>query len=77
MAFLAQNLNSTNDFGLQRHIEYIPRGTGNQKCRPSTIANHCALVPYIIDQYYLKNLDAVKSFIFCSGHTCSASQQIV
>ena len=43
MAFLAQNSNSTDDFGLFRHIEKIPRGTGNQKCRPSTVAKHCAM----------------------------------
>ena len=49
MAFLAQNLNFTNDFGLKRHIEYIPRRTGNQKCRPSTVGNHCA----ICFQFYL------------------------
>ena len=32
MALLTQNSNSTNDFGLFRHIELIPRRTGNQKC---------------------------------------------
>ena len=43
MAFLAHYSNSTIDFGLHRHIKSIPRGTGNLKCRPSTILNHCAL----------------------------------
>ena len=43
MAFLAHYSNSTIDFGLYRHIKSIPRGTGNLKCRPSTIPNHCAL----------------------------------
>ena len=41
MAFWAQNLNSTNNFGLHRHNKYISRATGNKKCRPSTVANHC------------------------------------